>query len=116
VTADPARLPVPPQNCQACGGPARMALGLTPSLTALDPAGRPRPRGYVHEAVYFDWRAAPSIAGVRFYCKADGVRALVTLADVYVSDDTEPELDPWDDPDDPNVTFLARVRRDTEGG
>lgn len=116
MTAEPARLPVPAQTCQACGAPARMALGLSASLTAATPDGRPRALGYMHEAVYFDWRAAPSIAGVRFYCKADGVRMLVDLAAMFVSDDTEPELDPWADPADPNVTFLERVRRDTERG
>jgi hypothetical protein len=116
VTAEPTRLPVPAQTCQTCGAPARMALGMSASLTAVDPAGNPRPRGYVHEAVYWDWRAAPSIAGVRFFCKADGTRVLVDLADIFVSCDREPELDPWSDPADPNVTFLERVRRDTRGG
>lgn len=116
MTAEPTRLPVPAQTCQTCGGPARMAIGMSASLTAVDPAGKPRPRGYVHEAVYWDWRAAPSIVGVRFFCKADGVRMLVDLAAIFVSDDKEPELDPWSDPEDPNVTFLERVRRDTGGG
>jgi hypothetical protein len=116
MTAEPVRLPAPAQTCQTCGGPARMAIGVSASLTATDPAGRPRALGYMHEAVYFDWRAAPSITGVRFYCKADGITTLASLADVFVSDDTEPELDPWADPADPNVTFLERVRRDTRGG
>lgn len=112
MTTQPARLPVPPQACQACGAPARMAIAVAPSLTAVDPSGQPRPRGYVHEAVYWDWRAAPALVGVRFYCKADGVKVLVDLAAIYVSDDTEPELDPWSDPADPNVAYLARVRGD----
>jgi hypothetical protein len=107
-----ARILAPQQACAACGAPARMALGLAKGVTATDPAGRPRALGYMHEAVYFDWRAAPSIAGVRFYCKADGVRILVDLAAMYVSDDGEDPLDPWEDPDDPNVTFLARYVRD----
>lgn len=111
-TPEPTRLPTPPQVCAACGRPARMALGLSRGVTALNPHGQPRAVGYMHEAVYFDYRAAPTIAGVRFYCKADGVRMLGQLADIFVSADTEEPLDPDGEPDDPNARILRLVRSD----
>jgi hypothetical protein len=95
-------LPAPPPEapvCPVCGGPARMALTVTA-------AGG---RGYVHEQVWFDWRAAPPGQQPRYYCKAHGIRSLITLTDLYVAEDGPGDLDPQGEPADPNATARARL-------
>lgn len=116
ATPQPAPTPSAGGCCTpGCTRPARMALGVArATLVGLGRDGQPNTTlGVVHEQVFYDWRAAPENA--RRLCKRHGLAMLATLVGVYVSEDTEPELDPALEPEDPNTRALRELTR-LDGG